>query len=434
MPALPRLTAALRSDVVGGLLLIGAAASALVWANSPLSHSYETLRSFAFGPSALHLHLSVEEWAADGLLAVFFFIVGNELKQEFVHGELRDPRRAALPIAAALGGVAVPALVFLAVNAGAGSAANAGWGTPMATDIAFAVAVLAVVGRHLPSALRTFLLTLATVDDMCAVLVIAVAYTTGIDVTALVLAAAGLALFGYLQNGTGRAVTRLRAAVPAWLLFVPLAVVVWALTHASGVHATIAGVAMGLLMRTRPRADESASPSHRAEEVLRPLSAGIALPFFALTSAGVSLAGAGGFFTSTVTWGILAGLVAGKFVGIFGGSWLTSRFTRAHLNPLLGWPDIAGTAVLGGIGFTVSLLIADLSYAGRPSLTDAKAAVLLASTAAALLASAVLARRSRHHRRLTGQEAAAPGRNRPPRAGRSGPAHEPPRGVRPPRS
>jgi NhaA family Na+:H+ antiporter len=398
MSALSRSAAALRSDVVGGLLLIGAAAAALVWANSPLSHSYETLRSFAFGPSALHLHLPVEAWAADGLLAVFFFIVGNELKQEFVHGELRDPRRAALPIAAALGGVAVPALLFLAVNASSGGAAAAGWGTPMATDIAFAVAVLAVVGRHLPSALRTFLLTLATVDDMCAVLVIAVAYTDAIDVVPLLLAAAGLALFGYLQNGSGRAVTRLRAAVPAWLLFVPLAVVVWALTHASGVHATIAGVAMGLLMRTRPRPGEDVSPSHRAEEVLRPFSAGIALPFFALMSAGVPLSGAGGFFTSTVTWGILAGLLAGKFAGILGGTWLTSRFTRAHLNPLLGWPDIAGIAVLGGIGFTVSLLIADLSYPGQPRLTDAKAAVLLASTTAALLASAILSRRDRRHR------------------------------------
>jgi NhaA family Na+:H+ antiporter len=193
-------------------------------------------------------------------------------------------------------------------------------------------------------------------------------------------------------------VTRLRVAVPGWLLFVPLAVVVWALTHASGVHATIAGVAMGLLMRTRPRPEEDVSPSHRAEEVLRPFSAGIALPFFALMSAGVPLSGAGGFFTSTVTWGILAGLLAGKFVGILGGTWLTSRFTRAHLNPLLGWPDIAGIAVLGGIGFTVSLLIADLSYPGQPRLTDAKAAVLLASTTAALLASAILSRRNRRHR------------------------------------
>ncbi|MEV8293202.1 Na+/H+ antiporter NhaA [Streptomyces rochei] len=403
MSALSRITAALRSDAVSGSLLIGAALIALIWANSPLSHSYEALRSFTFGPAALHLDLSVETWAADGLLAVFFFIVGNELKQELVHGELRDPKRAALPIAAALGGVVVPALVFLAVNATADGEAIGGWGIPMATDIAFALAVLAVVGRHLPAPLRTFLLTLATVDDMCAVLVIAVAYTTGLSLAALAAAAAGLAVFGYLQNGAGRTVTRLRTAVPGWLLFGPLAVVIWALTHASGVHATIAGVAMGLLMRTRARDGETISPSHRTEEVLRPFSAGIALPVFALTSAGVSLSGAGGFFTSTITWGVLAGLLAGKFAGIFGATWLTARFTRAHLNPRLAWPDIAGIGILGGIGFTVSLLIAELSYTSVVHLTDAKGAILLASAAASLIAAVVLGRRSRHHRRLDDQ-------------------------------
>ncbi|GHH95703.1 Na+/H+ antiporter NhaA [Streptomyces capillispiralis] len=400
MSARSWITAALRSDAVSGSLLIGAALTALIWANSPLSPSYEALRSFTVGPAALHLDLSVEAWAADGLLAVFFFIVGTELKQELVHGELRDPRRAALPIAAALGGVAVPALVFLAVNATAGGAAIGGWGIPMATDIAFALAVLAVVGRHLPAPLRTFLLTLATVDDMCAVLVIAVAYTTGLNMAALAAAAAGLVVFGYLQNGAGRAVTRLRSGVPGRLLFGPLAVVIWALTHASGVHATIAGVAMGLLMRTRARDGETVSPSHRAEEVLRPFSAGIALPVFALTSAGVSLSGAGGFWTSSITWGVLAGLLAGKFAGIFGATWLTARFTGAHLNPRLAWPDIAGTGILGGIGFTVSLLIAELSYSSDVHLTDAKGAVLLASAAAALIAAMVLGRRSRHHRRL----------------------------------
>ncbi|MGQ4368748.1 Na+/H+ antiporter NhaA [Streptomyces violaceoruber] len=405
MSAPSRITAALRSDAVGGSLLIGAAVIALIWANSPLSHSYEALRSFTFGPSALHLNLSVETWAADGLLAVFFFIVGNELKQELVHGELRDPRRAALPIAAALGGVAVPALVFLAFTLGSGGEAAGGGGIPMATGIAFAVAVLAVVGRHLPTPLRTFLLTLATVDDMSAVLVIAVACTSGINFTALALAAVGLAVFGYLQNGSGRAVARVRAMVPAWLLFVPLAAVVWALMHACGVHATIAGVVMGLLMRTRPQGAERVSPSHRAEEVLRPFSAGIALPLFALMSAGVSLAGAGGFVTSAITWNVLAGLLVGKVVGIFGGTWPTSRLTSAHLNPLLGWADIAGIAVLGGIGFTVSLPIAELSSTSQAHLTDAKGAILLASTTAALLAALLLGRRSRHHQRLARQAA-----------------------------
>ncbi|WP_170223635.1 Na+/H+ antiporter NhaA [Nonomuraea turkmeniaca] len=401
------MTAALRSDVVSGSLLIGAALIALTWANSPLSASYESLRSFQFGPAFLHLDLPVHSWAADGLLAVFFFIVGNELKQELVHGELRNPRRAILPIVAALGGVLVPAALFLAVTAGTGGEASGGWGIPMATDIAFAIAVLAVIGRHLPTPLRTFLLTLATVDDICAVIVIAVAYTGELSLAALGLAAVGLAVFGYLQNGRGRAVTRVRATVPGWLLFGPLALVIWALMHASGIHATIAGVAMGLLMRTSAREGERSSPSHRAEEVLRPVSSGLALPVFALMSAGVSVSGAGGFWSSAITWGILAGLVGGKLLGIFGATWLTARFTSAHLNPQLGWADIAGVGVLGGIGFTVSLLIAELSYADAAHLTDAKGAVLLASVVSAVLAAVLLGARNRHHRRLRAQRSDA---------------------------
>lgn len=326
--ATARMTDALRSDVVSGSLLIGAALVAVVWANSPLAPAYEALRTFTMGPASLRLDLPVRSWAADGLLAVFFFVVGNELKQEVVHGELRDPRRAALPIVGALGGVLVPAAVFAVLNA-RGSGASAGWGIPMATDIAFAVAVLAVVGRHLPAPLRTFLV------------------------------------------------------------------------HASGVHATIAGVAMGLLMRTTTRDREQTSPSQRVENVLRPVSAGLALPVFALMSAGVQLVGAGGVWSSTITWGILGGLIGGKIIGILGSSWLTARFTGAHLNPLLGWGDIAGIAVLGGIGFTVSLLIAELSYPAPAQLTYAKAAILLASAVSSLLAAAILGTRNRHHRAVT---------------------------------
>ncbi|WP_433291150.1 Na+/H+ antiporter NhaA [Pseudonocardia sp. CA-142604] len=395
-----RIFDALRSDLVSGSLLIGAAVVALVWANSPLSDSYESMRSFTFGPAALHLDLSVQAWAADGLLAVFFFIVGNELKQELVHGELRDPGRAVLPIAAALGGVAVPALVFLAVNATTSGQAIGGWGIPMATDIAFALAVLAVIGRHLPPSLRTFLLTVAIVDDMCAVLVIAAAYTTDLNLAALSGAATALCLFGYLQNTRARAVVRVRAVVPGWLLFGPLASVIWALIYASGVHATIAGVAMGLLMRTRPRDGEMVSPSHRMEAVLRSFSAGIVLPLFALMSAGISLSGAGGFWTSAVTWGVLTGLLAGKFLGIFGVSWLTNCFTNARLNPQLAWADVAGIGALGAIGFTVSLLISELSYTNDAHLTDAKGAILLASVVASLLAALILGFRSRHYHRL----------------------------------
>lgn len=387
-----------RSEVLGGALLIGAALVALVWANSPWAGGYEALRSVSFGPAALHLHLSMQEWVVDGLLAVFFFLVGNELKQELVHGELRHPRQAALPIVAAIGGVVVPAGIFLAVNATAEGGTAAGWGIPMATDIAFALAVLAVVGRHLPAPLRTFLLTLATVDDLCAIVVIAFAYTSGVSLPALIGAAAGLAVFGWLQNGDGRAATAVRRAVPKGLLFGGLAVAIWAATHASGVHATIAGVACGLLMRTTKRMGQKVSPSHYAELVLGPVSRVVVLPAFALLAAGVSVAGATGFWTSTITWGIVAGLLVGKIVGIFGASWLTARLTRAHLNPALAWADIAGVAMLGGVGFTVSLLIAELSYADAGRLTDAKAAVLLASAVAAGGAAVVLGSRNRHYR------------------------------------
>lgn len=402
MPAVvPRIVHALRGDAVSGCLLIAAAALALVWANSPAADSYESVRAFTFGPSSLHLRLPVQAWAADGLLAVFFFVVGNELKQEFTRGELRSPRRAILPIVAALGGVVVPAGVFALVNAG-DPETLVGWGIPMATDIAFAVAVLAVVGRHLPTALRTFLLTLATVDDLCAVVVIAVFYTGALSWGAFAGAVAGLAVFGYLQNGRGGPAKAVRERVPAWVVYPPLAVVIWALTHASGIHATVAGVAMGLLMRTSALPGEAAAdvPSDRAEELLRPVSSAVALPLFALMSAGVALSGAGGFLSSTVTIGVLAGLVGGKVLGITGASWLTARLTRAELNPELRWIDITGVGVLGGVGFTVSLLVAELSYTDTARLTDAKGAILLASVIASVLACAVLGARNRHYRLL----------------------------------
>ncbi|GAA5021113.1 Na+/H+ antiporter NhaA [Actinopolymorpha pittospori] len=397
MSAFARMIAALRSDVVSGSLLIGVAAFALIWATSPLSASYEAVRSFTFGPAALHLDLPLHVWASDGLLAVFFFIVGNELKQEIRHGELRNPRRAAVPIVAALGGVLVPAVIFLAINVTDPEAVR-GWGIPMATDIAFALAVLAVVGRHLPGSLRTFLLTLATVDDMCAVVVIAVFYAKGLSWLALAAAVAGLAMFGYLQNGRGRLALWLLTRIPGWPIYGILAVVIWAFAHASGVHATISAVAMGLLMRTKARAGETVSPSQRAEHALRPVAAGVSLPVFALMSTGISVSGAEGIWSSTITWGILIGLVVGKLVGILGGGWLTARLTSAHLNPRLAWADIAGIAVLGGIGFTVSLLVSELSYTRIEALTDAKAAILLASTTSALVAAIVLTARSRHHR------------------------------------
>src|SRR5690348_8406815 len=225
-----RFSEILRKETVGGMLLLAAAGAALVWANSPWSPAYHSMSEFAIGPESLHLRLSVSEWAADGLLSIFFFVVGLELKREFVAGDLRDPRRAALPIAAAVGGMVVPAAIYIGINLAAGQPENlGGWAVPIATDIAFALAVLAVLSTHLPTALRTFLLTLAVVDDLLAITVIAVFYTDHLAVGPLALALIPIALFGLaVQRGIDR-----------WWVLVPLAVAAWALVHASGVHATV---------------------------------------------------------------------------------------------------------------------------------------------------------------------------------------------------
>ncbi|CAM3142522.1 Na+/H+ antiporter NhaA [Stackebrandtia soli] len=389
-----RITAALRQDRTGGLLLIAAAAVALLWANSPWSASYDAVREYTFGPSGLHLRLSTEVWAADGLLALFFFLVGNELKQEFVTGPLRDPRQAVVPIVAAACGALVPAAIFLGITAGDPDAGG-GWGIPMATDVAFALAVLALVGRHLPPALRTFLLTLAVVDDLIAIVVIAVFYTASIAVAPLLIAVALLGLFGWLQQSRVLDETR----VGRWLIYPPLAVAIWTLTHASGIHATIAGVAMGVLMRTRRRPTETLDPSHRMERLLRPLVMGVALPVFALSAAGVSFDGFATIITSPVATGVIVGLIGGKLVGILGGAWLTTRLTRARLDPSLSWMDIVGMCQLAAIGFTVSLLIAELSYPAHETLlAQAKSGVLIGSIAAVGLAVVVLGARNRHYR------------------------------------
>lgn len=398
-----RLANLLRSDTVAGFLLILAAITALVWINSPLGDVYEQLRAITFGPEPLNLNLSLETWAADGLLAIFFFVVGNELKQEFVHGELRNPRRAMLPIVAAICGMVVPASIYALINFNSPETIQ-GWGIPMATDIAFAVAILAVVGRGLPPALRTFLLTLAIVDDLGAVIVIAVFYTASISFLTLFGAAVGVALFGYLQRGKGLAAKLNASAVPNWLVYVPLAVLVWVLTHESGVHATIAGVAMGLMMRTTKQKGETQSPSHGTEHILRPWSAGLALPIFAFFSAGVVFEGVSAVFTDPAGLGIIAGLILGKIVGIAGGSWLTTKLTKAELSPDLKWIDIFGMSQLAGIGFTVSLLITELSFADSPEhMAHAKAGVLIASLIATLTATAILSLRARHYRRLAAE-------------------------------
>ncbi len=394
-----RITSILRKETVGGALLLMAAGAALIWANSRWSASYYALREWHVGTDrlGLHLDLSLGGWAADGLLAIFFFVVGLELKREFVAGDLRDPGRAALPIAAAVGGMVVPALIFVAMTAGAGGDAYRGWAIPTATDIAFAVAVLAVISTHLPAALRTFLLTLAVVDDLLAISVIAVFYTKHINVTALALALIPLALFTFC----------VQRRIRSWWLLIPLAVATWALVHESGVHATVAGVVLGFtvpVLRSAAAGGPEAGPglAEDFEHRMRPLSAGFAVPVFAFFAAGVTIGGFHGLATALsdpIALGIVGGLVAGKAVGVFGTTRVLAALTRASLDTALRWIDVFGMSLLAGIGFTVSLLIGDLAYgegSGRDDIV--KVAVLAGSLLAAALAAVVLRLRNRHYR------------------------------------
>ncbi|MFF7393314.1 Na+/H+ antiporter NhaA [Streptomyces scabiei] len=397
LPERTFLADALRTETVGGVLLLLASITALVWVNVPaLRDSYESVSQFHFGPETLGLDLSVAHWAADGLLAIFFFVAGIELKRELVAGDLKDPRTAALPVVAALCGMAVPALVYTLTNL-SGGGSLAGWAVPTATDIAFALAVLAVIGTSLPNALRAFLLTLAVVDDLCAILIIAVFFTDDLNFAALGGAVAALAVFWLL----------LRKGVRGWYVYVPLALVVWALMYNSGVHATIAGVAMGLMLRCSRREGEDRSPGEHIEHLVRPLSAGLAVPLFALFSAGVAVSGdaLAKVFTQPETLGVVLGLVVGKAVGIFGGTWLTARFTRASLSDDLSWPDVFAVASLAGIGFTVSLLIGELAFEGDRALTEGvKAAVLSGSLVAAVLATVLLKLRNAKYQALWAAE------------------------------
>ncbi|MGB9378369.1 MAG: Na+/H+ antiporter NhaA [Mycobacteriales bacterium] len=399
-----RIADILRKETIGGALLLAGALIALIWVNSPWSAAYTAIGGYTIGPEVLHLHLPLTTWAADGLLAIFFFVAGLEVKRELVAGDLRDPRVAAVPVAAAVGGVIVPAVLFLLVNHGAGGAAK-GWAIPTPTDIAFALAVLAVIGRHLPSALRTFLLTLAVVDDLLAIIIIAVFYTAQLSVLPLLAGLVPLAIFAAL----------VQRRVRSWWLLLPLAAATWTLVHASGVHATVAGVLLALVVpviRSEKRGGPDAGPglAEHFEHRFRPLSAAVAVPVFAFLSAGVAIGGLGGLVTSLsdrVAIGIVIGLIVGKPVGIITATWLVARLTKADLAEGLAWIDVLGLSMLAGIGFTVSLLIGELAF-GIGSVQDrhAKIAVLAGSLVAALLASVVLRMRNRAYRQMAESERA----------------------------
>jgi NhaA family Na+:H+ antiporter len=372
----------LRAETTGGLVLVGAAVIALIWANTPWQDAYHHLRDAQLGP------LTVEQWATDGALTLFFYLAGVELKRELVVGTLSKISEAVVPVVAAFCGMAMPALIYAAINLTAEGGKPHGWAVPTATDIAFALAVLAIVGSSLPSALRAFLLTLAVVDDFGAILVIAVFFSHGLNLLALLAALALIAAFAVLQH--------FRFRTP--FLYVPVALGAWWFMHDSGIHATIAGVALGLVTRVLPDEGETRSPAERLEHRLRPWSAGVAVPVFALFAAGVTLSrdALREMLTDPVAIGVVCGLLFGKIIGVFGGSWLTARFTRAELNSDLSWRDVGAVSVLAGIGFTVALLIAQLAFGDDiAQIERAKAAVLIASLLAALIAAVLLFHRNR---------------------------------------
>lgn len=405
-----RIAEILRKETFGGALLVVMAFAALIWANSPVADSYFSLRDTTFGYAPWHLELTLGAWAADGLLAIFFFLVGLELKREFVAGDLRQFSKAIVPVAAAIGGVAVPALVYAAVNWGDREALT-GWAIPTATDIAFAVAVLAVIGSHLPSALRIFLLTLAVVDDLLAISIIAIFYTSDINVVPLLLTLVPVLLYAFLAQRYRLFFGANPAA--AWLVLLPVGILAWGFLHASGIHATIAGVVLAFTVPVLHRGKGGAEPygpglAELFEHRFRPLSAGFAVPIFAFFAAGVAIGGVEGFtsaMSDTVTLGIIAGLVLGKPIGIVGTIWLLTKVSKVRLDPSLKWIDLIGVALLAGIGFTISLLIAELSFGLDTIPNDhAKVGILVASLLAAVLAAVLLGSRNRQYRRIEAME------------------------------
>jgi Na+:H+ antiporter, NhaA family len=411
----------LRTEEAGGILLLAAATIALIWANSPWRSSYDALwhTQLTIGLGAWSLAEDLQHWVNDALMALFFLVVGLEIKRELTTGELRQPRAAALPAIAALGGMVVPALLYLAINPS--GEPGRGWGIPMATDIAFALGVLAIVGRGLPTALKSFLLALAIVDDIGAILVIAIFYSGSISPGPLLTAAGLLALILVLQ----------RLHVRWTAVYVLVGVGVWLATLQSGIHATIAGVALGLATPAvafqRPKAvsleahriaddtvddpvppdadahqwlhlagltREAVSPLARLEHLLHPWTSYVVIPVFALANAGVSISRSslGNALTSGITLGVVAGLVVGKTVGVTVFTWLATRTGITRLPEGVGWGQLVGVAALAGIGFTVSLFITSLAFQTQAIQDAAKVGILIASLLAGLLGALLLAR------------------------------------------
>lgn len=369
----------LDSEAAGGLILMAAAALALIVANSPLAEAYFSTLHAYLGP------LSVSHWINDGLMAVFFLLVGLEIKREMLDGQLSTWPRRVLPGIAAAGGMAVPALVYVAINRN-NPAALSGWAIPTATDIAFALGVLSLLGSRVPGSLKIFLTALAIIDDLGAVLIIAVFYTSGLSLTYLGAAFAVIALLVVLN----------RMRVLTLLPYIVLGVVLWVLVLKSGVHATLAGVALALTIPLKISSgsghDLDHSPLHRLEHGLHKIVPFFVIPIFGFANAGVSLGGlSAAALVEPLTLGVAAGLVAGKLVGVFGSSALAIRLGFADLPVNAGWLHMIGISLLCGIGFTMSLFIGLLAFASEVALQDAvKVGILAGSLIAALVGAAVL--------------------------------------------
>ena len=415
----------LHTEAASGVILFIAAVIALVWANSAAFESYEALwgTELSFRVGGFELSQDLRHWVNDLLMAFFFFVVGLEIKRELVLGELRDPRAAALPMICALGGMVVPALLYLVLNAG--GEGSRGWGVPMATDIAFAVGVLALVGTRAPAALKVFLLTLAVADDLGAIAVIALFYTRGLSLAWLLGAVLIVAVIIALQ----------RAGVRKYGAYIAAAALLWLAVYESGIHATIAGVILGFLTPARPLhlpeavsglaeghleelqrrpvddvadedeqatllevsrlAKEGVSPLARLEHMLHPWTSFIVLPLFALANAGVRLVGSdlGASLADPVTLGIILGLVVGKPLGVVIAAALTIKLGLARLPRACGWLEMIGVGLLAGVGFTVAIFIAGLAFEDPAMTNAAKLGILLASAIAGIVGAAFLALR-----------------------------------------
>ncbi|MFB2597843.1 Na+/H+ antiporter NhaA [Herbiconiux sp. P17] len=376
----------IRSERVAAVLLLVAAALGLIAANSPLGAGLMALQDAHLAIPGTPLDLSVGHWISDGLLAVFFFVVAVELKNEFTVGQLNSVSKAVRPAIAALGGVIVPALVYLAFTAGSGYAG--GWPIPTATDIAFALGVLAVFGKGIPSRLRIFILALAILDDIVAILIIAVFFTADPNLLMLLFAAVGVAVFGLLSRLLG---TRFRMLVAIALVIVAL--VTWSLVYLSGVHATIAGVALGLVMVRKP--------ALHVRHALEPVTNGAILPLFAFSAALVAIPAVAPDQLAAPFWGILVALPVGKLIGITLGGWLSRFVGPRERRPNLTFQGLVTAGALGGVGFTVSLLMNELAFADSPEVADeGTLAVLLGSAISIVVAAVLVSRLAASYKRL----------------------------------